>query len=243
MRFAFGILTVLACGMLVPVAPLGAQDRDSRPNRPWVVEISRGIPSGYAGTGVEQAMRRAGLDETAPYSCFLFCGGPFPHPKTYQGGEGRQIAVARRLPPRFEVRVRYMTASLGRTTGYRDGRYLSLYTSASTLALTGGLDAAGGALWLSAGPAFSRVSVSRWSQGSGAVTNRIALGVVLEGKLRVPARKRFFVSLSARRLQTASITAGPVTVTGFWGATVARLARFRANASHWMVGFGFGVNL
>lgn len=108
MRCAFGILTVLACGVLVPVAPLGAQDRDSRPNRPWVVEISRGIPSGYAGTGVEQAMRRAGLDETAPYSCFLFCGGPFPHPKTYQGGEGRQISVARRLPPRFEVRVRYM---------------------------------------------------------------------------------------------------------------------------------------
>lgn len=111
MRFAFGILTVLACGVLVPVAPLGAQDRDSRPNRPWVVEISRGIPSGYAGTGVEQAMRRAGLDETTPFRCgglFGGCGGPDPHPRTYRGGEGRQIAVARRLPPRFEVRVRYM---------------------------------------------------------------------------------------------------------------------------------------
>jgi hypothetical protein len=222
------------------------QESTARPVRRWTVEIGFGNVGAYSAASVEQAMRAAGMDGTTPAGCFIWCTDPIPHPQTYAGGEGSWIAVGYRLRPQLQIRALVAGARLGETHGYRSdaslGKYLFVAARSTSYAVLGAAESGNGILTAFAGPSLDDVRSTPATRERETYGSALAPGFWLGAQVKLPARKRFYVTIAAARHWTVPAETGPIEVHDYDGSYLTTVRDFEIDASCTAVMFGVGMN-
>ena len=231
-------------GLAAAPGPARAADRR--------LSLSVGGNGAFGGPNValEHGLSAAGLGDTTPADCFLFCSGPTAHPVTHGAGLGPGWALGYLVGPLREgrpvlgVRLLHSTTDFGVTVGFRaPATFAFLSPSASTTAVLATATFRGGGR-LGVGPSLSRVRVTDSSGGgeqSLVATTRA--GLVTEAALTLPAHKRFFVELAAqlRLLRPARTRAYDVNE-GLRGSPLI-LPATRVPLTHATLALSFGLRL
>ncbi|MGH7753228.1 MAG: hypothetical protein ACREN5_10450 [Gemmatimonadales bacterium] len=235
--------------LLLAAAPLHSPAAQSPRLKRWEVSVQGSRSWGRPAGAIETAMRDGGLGDARVSSgfCYLFTEVCFSYdydlvvayPHTVRGDETRTLAVSYLLRPWLRIRVQHGSADLGSTTGHREpGGYLGLSQRVSTVAA---LAVVGEGLHVGVGPSMNGVRVGTEGQGTRSVAR---LGAVLHAGLRVPERKRFFLTVTAQYHFVRSVDVGPYTVWYDWaGDSTVTMPRTRVPVSYRQLHAGFGLAL
>lgn len=157
---------VVAGGLVVASAPLGAQERDPASAR-WSASASGGISLGQTTKDIEAAMRASGWGDVDPGGCRLFCAPARAYPSSQENGAGFQLMLTRQWRGPVQLRAALSSTNLGTTIGFQqrplatDGDYLEVQQRLTSLGVLAGASALRNIVWVAAGPAVYRATLTR----------------------------------------------------------------------------------
>lgn len=213
--------------------------------RRWEVSLSGGSSSGRAPDGVRAAMRTSGFGDAyvIPAGCYIIAcidhdvSVAFPY--NVGGDQTRTLDVSYALRSWLRVRAQFGGADLGWTMGYHaPWGYLGVRQRVGT---TAALLVVGEGVYVGVGPSMNQVRIGPEYQRTRSVAR---FGTVLHVGLRVPERKRFFVTVTAQYHYIGSVDIGPYPVSyTLTSDSTVTLPRTSVSASYRALRFGFGAAL
>jgi len=221
-----------------------AGEKSINQKRKWSLSFTLGTTSSGPAADIEKAMRNSNFDETSPGGFF---GGPVAHPfsKTGFGETGAPLSISVRYEFNniFDFGLLINHSPIGISSGYRSNptAFLDLnYTVASISPM----------LW------FNHMKILKLGMGFGLFMNKleqedvgeiiksekkIKLGAVFQASLIFPEETRFFVKINGQFRYIGKSSFGPFT-TGHGNEKII-FPEFKADFSHFFVGFGFGIRI
>jgi hypothetical protein len=215
--------------------------------RRWSVAATLGVPGPGPAADLEAAMRASGFDERGGGCVFGLCFPPMEYPRSSTGlnrslGYPFALQIDRRLSDRgLGLSLLIGRTALGQTWGlHAPLTHLYVEYAVDSLGVMATLERAGFAV--GAGPAVhvARLKDADPQFGDGPWERHARVGVLVQGRVMLPARSRLFVDANGQYRYVGNAEVGPIAPHPILepGATFPRSA---VSFSHWLLSVGAGV--